>query len=251
MKLSKRNWFRLIWFTAVTIFFVWQWSAYQSRGVNSAILNSDNHITVVNNKDQISFINRDSAKKEIIFFPGGLVDPKSYAPMARKISENGYNVHLIKMPWRMATKGYNKIKELFNLTKEDKTYVLGGHSQGGKMAAQFVYENPDLMAGLYLLGTSHPRDIDMSNISIPTIKIYAEHDGLASVEEVKENENKLPKNRESALISGGNHAQFGHLGTLFMDGTATITREEQQALTLEYLLNFLNRITKTTVQPES
>ena len=67
------------------------------------------------------------------------------------------------------------------------------------MAAQFVYENTNLMKGLFLMGTSHPRDIDLSSQSIPSIKLYAENDGLASVEEVMTNKNKLPKNTRLVL----------------------------------------------------
>ena len=55
------------------------------------------------------------------------------------------------------------------------------------MAAQFVYENPEVFKGLFLMGTSHPRDIDLSSSNIPCLKLYAEYDGLASVEEVMEN----------------------------------------------------------------
>ena len=51
------------------------------------------------------------------------------------------------------------------------------------------------------MGTSHPRDIDLSLQNIPTIKLYAEHDGLASVEEVMENKNKLPGGAKLTYIA--------------------------------------------------
>lgn len=49
---------------------------------------------------------------------------------------------------------YKKTLKLFKL--DSGNYVISGHSQGGKMAAQIVYENPTLFKGLFLLGTSHP-----------------------------------------------------------------------------------------------
>lgn len=70
----------------------------------------------------------------------------------------------------MATRGYLQIKTLFNLNDTGRKYVLAVHSQGGKMAAQFVYENKDAMAGLVLLWTSHPRDIDLSSVTVPIVK---------------------------------------------------------------------------------
>lgn len=108
------------------------------------------------------------------------------------------------------------------------------------MAAQIVYENPTLFKGLFLIGTSHPRDIDLSMLTIPTIKIYAEKDGLASVPEVMENKSKLPQNSKLILMKGGNHSQFGYLGKLFMDDRAEISLEEQQRQTVQYILEFLS-----------
>jgi len=241
-KLSKRNWFRLIWFSLGISFFVWQAVTHQPHGVDPKLLNSDQLISVTNDDDKISFINQDGAQIEVLFFPGGMVHPEAYVPLARNIAEQGHNVHIIKMPWRMSTKGYNKINSLFDLGDRQKSFVLGGHSQGGKMAAQFVYENPGLISGLFLLGTSHPRDYDMSSFTIPTIKVYAEHDGLASVEEVNQNKNLLPSATEMFEIKGGNHSQFGYMGHLLMDDQAQISKEEQLSQTVNYLLKFLQQL---------
>ena len=146
------------------------------------------------------------------------------------------------MNWRLPQYDYQKISKLFNL--KQGSYIIGGHSQGGKMAAKFVYENPNLMKGLFLMGTSHPRDIDLSPQNIPCIKLYAENDGLASVEEVMENKIKLPKDTKLVLINGGNHSQFGYLGKLLMDSSADISIEEQQQQTYDHLIHFMNKIRK-------
>lgn len=130
--------------------------------------------------------------------------------------------------------------ELFDLA--NGKYVIGGHSQGAKMAAQLVYENPLTFSGLFLLGTSHPRDIDLSLLSIPTLKLYAENDGLASVPEVMENRNKLPIGTDLVLVEGGNHSRFGFMGKLFMDSSADISLEEQQKISLDNILNLLEKV---------
>lgn len=80
----------------------------------------------------------------------------------------------------MATGGYQQIKTLFSLTDTTIRFVLAGHSQGGKMAAQFAYENKNVLLGLILRGTSHPRVIDLSSFTLPVSKLYASNDGLAS-----------------------------------------------------------------------
>lgn len=241
----KRNkwWkiFKIIWFSLVLIFFVWNWTTFQSHNLpKDTFLNSD-MVSVIETDDRYTFKPHTSKNKfDVIFFQGGLTDPKVYAPLCRKFAENGFTCHLIKMDWRLPQFSYQKISNLFDLKQGN--YIIGGHSQGGKMAAQFVYENPGLMKGLFLMGTSHPRDIDLSNQNIPCVKLYAENDGLASVKEVMTNKNKLPEGTKLVLIKGGNHSQFGYLGKLFMDSSSNISLEEQQQQTLDSLINFMNEI---------
>jgi hypothetical protein len=239
--LSKRSIFRIVWFSLVAIFLTWNWSTFQSRNLPDGTLETSSAINVINRNDEIVFTPTHSAKQlEVIFFQGGLTDPTAYGPLCRTLAEGGFTVHLIKMSFRLAQYDYQKISTMFDLASGK--YVIGGHSQGGKMAAQFVYENPQLMTGLFLMGTSHPRDIDLSPRAIPTMKFYAENDGLASVAEVMENKNKLPVKAELILIAGGNHSQFGHLGRLLGDDAATISRDKQQGIVTENLLRFLDEL---------
>ena len=242
--MKKKKWwkvFKIIWFSLVTIFFIWNWTTFQSRQLpRDTFINSDG-ISVKETDDQITFQSDSSTGKfEVIFFQGGLADPKAYAPLCRNMAQNGFTCHLIKMDWRLPQHDYQKVSALFDLKQGN--YIIGGHSQGAKIAAQFVYENPNVFEGLFLMGTSHPRDIDLSRQNIPCIKLYATHDGLASVREVLENENKLPKDAKLVLIEGGNHSQFGYLGKLFMDSSADISLEQQQQQTLDNLIRFINEI---------
>jgi len=238
---SKRKIFKTIWFSLVIVFFVWNWTTFQSRNLPRDTFENSKLVTVTQSDDFITF-QSDTAKNgiNVIFFQGGLTDPEAYAPLCRRLAENGFTCYLMKMDWRLPQYDYKKTLKLFHL--DSGSYVVGGHSQGGKMAAQIVYENPTLFKGLFLLGTSHPRDIDLSTFTIPTIKIYAEKDGLASVPEVMENKSKLPQNSKLILIKGGNHSQFGYLGKLLMDNSADISLEEQQKQTVENILEFLNEI---------
>ena len=239
----KRWWkvFKIAWFSLVAVFLIWNWTTFQSQNLPKDTFISDNNIEVVETDDEMTFkAKKTSQTLEVIFFQGGLADPQAYAPLCRNIADNGYTCHLIKMSLRLSQWDYQKISKMFDLKLGQ--YVIGGHSQGGKMAAQFVYENPETMKGLFLMGTSHPRDVNLSNLSIPTIKFYADNDGLASVDEVLENRDKLPINSKLILIEGGNHSQFGYLGTLLLDDKADITLEQQQSIVLENMISFLNGI---------
>ncbi|MBK8954196.1 MAG: alpha/beta hydrolase [Saprospiraceae bacterium] len=242
---KKKSWkiFKIIWFSLVIIFFIWNGTTFQSHNLpEDTFLNSD-IVSIIETDEQITFKSDTSKNQmELIFFQGGLTDPKAYAPLCRKLAENGFTCHLIKMDWRLPQYDYHKASKLFDLTKGN--FVIGGHSQGGKMAAQFVYENSNVFKGLFLLGTSHPRDIDLSAQNIHCIKLYAENDGLASVDEVLANKNKLPKDAKLVLIKGGNHSQFGYLGKLLMDSSADISLEEQQQQTCDNLISFMYEIIK-------
>lgn len=241
MNKKKRKIFRIIWFTFVGIFLTWNFTTFQSRNLPDGIFSSDEKVLINEDEDQIVFTPWHHAKNlQIIFFQGGLTDPKAYAPLCRKIAEEGYPTHLIKMDWRLPQYDYQKISKMFDFRTSN--YVLGGHSQGAKMAAQYVFEHPNLLEGLFLMGTSHPRDIDMSNLAIPTLKLYAQNDGLASVEEVMENKDKLPQHAQLVMIEGGNHSQFGYLGQLLLDNSPNISLDEQQDQILRYLLNFFDGI---------
>lgn len=247
--MKKRNIFRIVWFSLVTLFFIWQWTTYQSRSLPPNTFENDDRVSVEITNDKIVFRPTTSNyNHQIIFFQGGLTDPKAYAPLCRKIAEGGFICHLIKMDWRMPKWDYQKIKTMFNL--ERGNYILGGHSQGAKMASQFVFENPKVIKGLYLLGTSHPRDFSLSKRNLPVIKIYGARDGLASVPEVMENKEKLPETTQWIEIKGGNHSQFGFLGKLLTDDDPEITLEEQQKITGETLISFFKKIENQTSYPE-
>lgn len=210
-----------------------------AKGINDEVFADSSLIHVEQTDDYTSFTPTVSYQKVLFFYPGALVDPDAYAPLCRKIAEHGYQTLTIHMPWRMATKGYDKIKEMNLIKDTNKKYVLAGHSQGGKMAAQFVYENPGVIDQLILLGTTHPRDIDLSGIPTPVLKVYGSNDGVANSEKIMANKPKLPPTAQYRRIEGGNHSQFGYYGFQLGDDKADISREEQQELILAHILTFI------------
>jgi len=230
---------RLIWITFGLCFFLWIVFSYQTKGVDESILQSNSVIQVENTSDIISFTPKKGFQKVFIFFPGAMVAADAYAPLCRKIAENGYKSIIIKMPWRLPSYGYNKPKEMKFFEDNTKEYILAGHSKGGMMAAKFVYENPKLINKLILLGTTHPRDFDLSKSAIPIMKIYGSNDGVADAYSINQNKPKLPPNTKYFLIKGGNHSQFGYYGSQLGDNEASISREEQQKIILNSILSFI------------
>jgi hypothetical protein len=228
VKIIKR-----VWFTIAILFTIWLFYSYQAKNVPDSYLETSAEISVKDSDDYFLFEPKQKFDKVFIFFPGAMVDPKAYVPLCRKISENGIKVYLVKMPWRLASKGYEIPKQLDLFADKTKTYILSGHSQGGKMAAQFQK--------LILIGTTHPRDISLAESKIPIMKIYGSEDGIADEKTIFKNKAKLPPNTKFIKIEGANHAQFGYYGFQLGDDSATISREKQQEETLRHILNFISK----------
>lgn len=236
---------KTVWVTGGIILTLWLFYSYQSHGVDEQLLQSNSIVDVDITDNFFLFTPKKEVNDVLIFYPGAMADPKAYVPLCRKIADNNVKVYLIKMPWRLASKGYNKPKELLLFADTTKRYILSGHSQGAKMAAQFVYENPTLIDKLILIGTTHPRDISLADSKIPVMKIYGSKDGVADEKTILNNKSKLPPTANFVEIEGANHAQFGYYGFQLGDNTATISREQQQAETLKYILEFIKPLYPT------
>lgn len=104
----------------------------------------------------------------------------------------------------MAVYGYNKPKDLHLLDDPTKVYTLAGHSQGAKMAAQFVYENPGLIDKLVLIATTHPREVSLADRSLPVLKISGSRDGVADEAAILANRGNLPADAQFVRIDGAN-----------------------------------------------
>ncbi|MFB9107119.1 alpha/beta hydrolase [Flavobacterium gyeonganense] len=231
---------KTIWITTGVLFTIWLFYSYESDGVDKSFLQSNDLVQVEDLSNYYSFTPKKEFKNVVIFYPGAMVEAEAYVPLCRKLADQNMRVYLIKMPWRLASKGYNKPKDLHLFGDDSKTYILAGHSQGGKMAAQFVYENPKLTDKLILIGTSHPRDISLTDAEIPILKIYGSKDGVADEGSIMKNKTRLPETAKFLKIEGANHCQFGYYGFQLGDDKATISREQQQKETLNAIVSFIN-----------
>lgn len=230
---------RTVWITGGVIFTAWLLYSYQSHGVANRFFQNSETTKVEENSDFFLFRPASPFKEVLIFYPGAMVEPKAYVPLCRKIADSNISVYLMKMPWRLASKGYKKPKELHLFDDTTKTYILSGHSQGAKMAAQFAYENPTLINKLLLIATTHPRDISLAESKIPIMKIYGSKDGVADEKSIMDNKTKLPATTKFIRIAGANHSQFGYYGFQLGDNEAAISREQQQTETLKYMIEFI------------
>jgi len=120
--------------------------------------------------------------------------------------------------------------------------VLAGHSRGAVVAADLAAAGVPGLAGLVLIGTSHPREVDLSGLTIPVTKIVGTRDGLASPAEVMANAGLLPATTRWVWVEGGNHSQFGWYGFQPGDRRATVPADEQRRQMLDALLSTLRQL---------
>lgn len=240
---------RTLWITFGILFVLWMANSFRARGFDKSILESDSQITIEETKHFMSFRpNASSQPVGLIFFPGGMVQPEAYAPLARTLAEQGYNVFIVKLPFGSAplasqeTDVMNQALEIISANASIQHWVVGGHSRGAAIASRFAYQYSETFDGLLLIGTSHPKEqaFNLSNSTLAVTKIYASNDGLASMDEVEANAIYLPANTTWVLIEGGNHSQFGYYGSQLGDDAATISREAQQKLTVAAILSALH-----------
>ncbi len=244
-----RKWIRRIWVAAGLSFTAWLvWNA-QAHGVNPAMLQSSETVTVHDSGAVLQYSARhDTASAGLIFLPGGAVDPRAYVPLLRAVAEAGYPAALVRLPWRAAPTAasqrvvWDRIRAIIT-TDPDRRWILAGHSRGAALSARFAREHPDALAGLVLIATTHPKDFSLATLPIPVTKIYATHDCVADSAAVFANAHLLPASTRWVRLDGGNHRQFGWYGAQLGDCRATISREAQQAQTLEVLLEALRRTT--------
>jgi hypothetical protein len=241
---------RIVWPTAGLLFTVWLWLSFQARNLPEGVMLTDTAVTITETKTYIRFQpTSDQQTIGLLFYPGAIVEPTAYAPLAHTLANDGYLIIIVKLPWGTAPLDSHE-ERLWQTTQEimlEETdiqqWVLSGHSRGAAIAARTVHEHESLFAGLILIGTSHPKEaaFSLANTQIPITKIFATEDGLASVAEVAANRIFLPEQTMMIEVEGGNHAQFGYYGTQLGDGKATISRDEQQAETAAAIRTFLEK----------
>lgn len=164
-----------------------------------------------------------------IFYPGGRVDARSYAPAARAIAEQGYLAVITPVPFNLAVFKPAAADAVIAAHPEITRWAVGGHSLGGAMAANYVYTHPDAVQGLVLWAAYPAGNNSLADRPLAVVSIYATNDGLATPEKIAASRPLLPADARFVAIEGGNHAGFGWYGPQGGDGQATIAREAQQA----------------------
>jgi pimeloyl-ACP methyl ester carboxylesterase len=249
--MSIWRWAQRIWISlglaATLVFVVWSLIAYRASPAARAAHESSLAVRVTQHDGLRRFTPSKPSDRRagLLFFPGGLVDPGAYAPLARAVAEAGYEAVIVELPRRGAFGGaadpelYERARALMRDTTGPDRWIVAGHSRGGVVASQLASERPGRLAGLVLIGTTHPRDVDLSDLRIPVTKVVGTRDGLARPAGVEANRHLLPAATRWIRIEGANHSQFGWYGFQPGDRFARISPEAQRTVTIGAVLDAL------------
>ena len=251
----RRTWITLgLGFTVV--FTAWSLVAYRAAPEGHRAMRSDAAVDVRRDDGIMSFVPtaRDTGTRpRLVFFPGALVDPIAYAPLARAAAAAGFHAYIVELPRRGAMGGADdpavdeRLDRALAMGRTSRQWIVAGHSRGAVVASRIASERRHALAGLVLIGTTHPRDVDLGAWRHPVTKLVGTRDGLATVEEVEANRSRLPPSTRWVWIDGGNHSQFGWYGFQPGDRRATVPAAEQRDVMTREVLAMLARVESAAI----
>ena len=162
-------------------------------------------------------------------------------PLMQRLSDGGVLAVIVSMPLDLAVFGISRADEVIAAYPDVEHWAIGGHSLGGAMACEYVAAHPEVFDGLVLLASYPAESTDLSATDVQTTLIYGTEDGVSG-DVFEDSVARLPADTVLVEICGGNHAQFGDYGPQKGDGTASVSREQQQRLTAESILVLLERL---------
>ena len=146
---------------------------FRPWGVAADVLPTHGSVAVTVSDEAILFA-PDAPRSSGLLLPGG---SGRYAPLVRRIAEQGHRAMIVKVPYRCASLPNleaqldRRVLALAAASPATR-WVLAGHSRGAGHTVRIASTRPDDIAA-YLIGTSHPRDHDLSGLSIDVTKVVA------------------------------------------------------------------------------
>ena len=210
---------------------------YHAEETAVSLITTPKENVVVTEENGVFTFKPQNATKGIIFYPGGKVEAKAYAPLMYALAEEGVLSILVTMPGNLAVLDMNAADGICEQHPEIENWYMSGHSLGGSMAASYIAENSQEFDGIILLASYSTADLSDSDLKV--LSIYGSNDGVLNMEKYSEHKPNLPSDFEEFIIDGGCHAYFGAYGEQEGDGKAKITREEQIEITVDEITKFI------------
>lgn len=225
----------------VAAFFIYVSSYYKADSLALNSLKPNSIVNVEENGDILFEPVSNANNIGFIFYPGAKVEASAYAPLAKEIASNGYTVIIAEMNFNLAILSPNSADHIISEHKEIDTWVIGGHSLGGVMAADYALKN-EKIKGLVLLASYPQSKTNLTGQPIKVLSLWGNNDRVADLDKVKDAKKVMPDDAEFIEIIGGNHGGFGDYGHQKGDGEASITNKQQMIDTSTYIVETLDSL---------
>jgi len=225
-------------------FVVWAENAYQPHAVALQALQSDAMVKVTQYSGFITFepLNQRTSTG-FIFYPGGRVDYRAYAPVLHEIAARGYFVAVVQVKLNLAFFDVNAADRVISQFPEIDKWAVGGHSLGGVAAALYATTHQDVIRAI-AFWASYPADDKLKDSNMLILSLHGSNDGVATNDKIQASRTLLPPHAKIITIEGGNHGQFGSYGLQAGDNPATISPEEQWMQTADATVSLLASLLK-------
>lgn len=231
-------------FMLVAAFVFWSSDAIPANDTALQAMNSDSQVSVSPENGWVVFYPAENPRPEtgFIFYPGGKVDYRAYAPVLKLIAARGYFVVVVPVPLNLAFFDVSAASRVEAAYPEIKNWFVGGHSLGGVASASYASSHKEIRGVVFW--ASYPADDSLKTENIPAVSIYGTNDGLATGEKIDETKALLLPDTKFVAIEGGNHSQFGSYGLQSGDKEAGISPESQWTQTANATVEFFIEVLK-------
>lgn len=186
----------------------------------------------------------------LLLYPGGGVDFRAYALIARELASRGLLVAVQHVPFGFALFDHDRALGPAGSLRRHFPYVrhwvVAGHSLGGVAAACYARRQPHDVSGLVLWGAYPSPTHSLAAAQLPIASLCGSHDGLVPPQQVHSMRHLLPAHSRVVELEGANHTQFGDYwdgsGSDFVqrgDLKPVIGREKQRQLIVDHTHRFI------------
>jgi dienelactone hydrolase len=185
-------------------------------------------------------------KAGVIFYPENYQDIRTYAPLLRRLAQEGYTIVALsrheKFPPTFEEEEL-RIARVRAAFPEVPAWLVGAHTWEASLAAAYANRHAGELSGIILWAGRLSDDSSLANSDLPVLMVYGTLDD--------QNENLVAMNRPFlppqtvwVAIEGGNRVNFANFGPMSRDVGATISAEQQQSQAAAATLAFLESIRK-------
>jgi len=246
----KRGWriaaavLTAVLFMFAVVFVLWASDAAPAADAALQAMNSDAQVYVSPENGWVIFFPAENPRPEtgFIFYPGGKVDYRAYAPVLKLIAARGYFVAVVPAPLNLAFFDVNAAARVEAAYPEIQNWFVGGHSLGGVAASSYAASHEEIQGVVFW--ASYPANDSLKTKNIPAVSIFGTNDGLATGDTLDASRDLLLPDTQFVAIEGGNHSQFGSYGFQSGDNEAGVSPEEQWAQIADATVKFFEAVSK-------